>query len=156
MCVLIVRILALNGERVKQKNTKADGFLERGVMTKRTVTFTIGGEAVEVPEMNWDVIEDVVMPVLNEAKLRQDAGVQVPWWRERADDIRILAAAMRRPYDDVRRALSLDEAREVSRGLSELLRISGFVTPGEDSATSRSTETSTSSSPDSSPEGSLE
>ncbi len=124
-------------------------------MAKRTVTFTIGGEDVQVEELTWDVIEDVVMPILDTAQARTAAGVQTPWYRVRGDDIRILAAAMRQSYEDVRRRLSLDESREVSARMVELLQISGFTMPGEAEAASGSTETSTDSSPVSSPEDSL-
>ncbi len=142
-------------------------------MAKQTVLFIIGGERVEVEELTWDVIEDVVMPILDAAQARivalralsnqltmsgmAEADVTthiesstVPWYKVRADDIRILAAAMRQPYEDVRRRLSLDESREVSAKMVELLRISGFTMPGEAEAASGLMETSTDSSPDSS------
>ncbi len=115
-------------------------------MSKRTVTFVIGGEDVAVEELTWDVIEDVVMPILDAAQARTAANIQTPWYRVRGDDIRILAAAMRQPYEDVRRKLSLDESRDVSVKMLELLRISGFTMPGEAEAASGSTETSTDSS----------
>jgi hypothetical protein len=100
--------------------------------------------------MAWDIIEDVVMPILDAAAARTAAGVETPWYKVRADDVRILAAAMRQPYEDVRKRLSLDEVRGVSQPLVELLRISGFTMPGEAEAASGSTGTSTDSSPDSS------
>jgi hypothetical protein len=117
-------------------------------MPKNMVTFTLSGEPVDVHELTWDVIEDVVMPILDAAVA---LGGTRPWWQQRADDIRILAAAMREPYGDVRkRIVGLDESREVSAKVGELLRISGFTMPGEVQAASGSTETSIDSSPDSS------
>ena len=117
-------------------------------MSKRTVTFILGGEPVEVGELTWDVIEDVVMPILDAAQMAKVVNVDRPWWTSRGDDVRILAAAMREPYEDVRRRIvGLDESRLVSATIGELLKISGFVMPGESEAAIDSTETSIDSSP---------
>lgn len=137
---------------------------------KRTVTFVIDGADVEVEECPWDIIEDTIMPILNasaqraaavkmledqlvekgvdrtQAAVQASSNAGTPWWTSRGDDIRILAAALRRPYEDVRRSLSLEESRQVSLRIPELLKISGFVTPGEAEAASGSTETSIGSS----------
>ncbi len=116
-------------------------------MAKRTVTFTVGGEPVEVSELDWYTIEEVVMPVLDQAKARKEAGIDISWWKARGEDIRILAAAIGRDFDELRRSLSMEEAADVSRKMNDLLAISGFTVPGEDQGQSGSTETSTGSSP---------
>jgi hypothetical protein len=100
-------------------------------VAKKTVTFTVGGEDVEVPEMAWDIIEETVMPLLDEARQRlemveaaKQAGVDhagLPWYKVRAKDIEILAAAMREPVDNIKRRLSLEESLQVQLKIPELL-----------------------------------
>lgn len=128
-------------------------------MAKRSVTFTVGGDDVEVQEMSWAIIEDTVMPLLDEAQQRvqmveaaKKHGVDyvgIPWYKVRGKDIEILAAAMREPVHDLKDRLSLEESLQVQLKIPELLKISGFTLPGEAEATSPtndSTETSTGSS----------
>lgn len=128
-------------------------------MAKRSVTFTVGGEDVEVQEMSWAIIEDTVMPLLDEAQQRLQMAeaakkhgvdyVGIPWYKVRGKDIEILAAAMREPIHELKDRLSLEESLQVQLKIPELLKISGFTLPGEVEATgpmNDSTETSTGSS----------
>lgn len=122
-------------------------------MAKRSVTFTVSGEDVEVQEMSWAIIEDTVMPLLDEAQQRlqmvEEAKkhgvdyVSIPWYKVRGKDIEILAAAMREPVHELKDRLSLEESLQVQLKIPELLKISGFTLPGEAEATSRPTSDST-------------
>jgi hypothetical protein len=136
-------------------------------VAKKSVTFTIDGEDVEVYEMSWAIIEDTVMPLLDEAQQRLQMAevakkngidyVGIPWYKVRGKDIEILAAALREPVHELKDRLSMAESLDVQLKIPELLKISGFTLPGEAEATSQtndSTETSTGSSQDSSPKDS--
>lgn len=123
-------------------------------MTKKTVPFNIGEEMVDVPELCWASLEDVVLPLMEASRLRLPDGVTpaLPWWTTRGNDVRIIAEAVRRTRPDltlevIRERLNLTQSMALTENLLELLKVSGFTMPGEAEAAGPSTETSVDSSP---------
>jgi hypothetical protein len=116
-----------------------------------TAKITIGGEAIEVPELSWAAFKRI-RPIM------EAAGTSVDWVSDRDGTIKVLTIALEaaRPElteDAIQQRLSLREALALGSFLVELLRLSGINPTGEAPAAGDSgsaTLTLTPSSPNSS------
>jgi hypothetical protein len=121
-------------------------------LSSRVVAFHIGDEIINVPEMTWDIIEEV-MPMMEETPPEGSK-----WYQTKVRDFEIFLKAARSVTDitleELKKKITLKQANEISVKLLDLLALSGFTLPGEVQATvtEGSTETLIVSSPESSPE----
>src|SRR5215472_10806204 len=82
-------------------------------------------EVIEVPELSWAVLEDVILPMM-------DQGINVPWYKLRANDARIAVEVMKtvRPeltYESVRPRLNNHDVMALSASVREMLVLCGFL-----------------------------
>jgi hypothetical protein len=113
-----------------------------------TATFRIGGHDIQVPAISLDV--------LDRCKSQLNMAGDTPLLDYAKGICEVVATLLEdtRPELDAKtliKACSWSEARGLIASMAELLRVSGFVEPGEDEAASPGTGMSIGSSPNSEP-----